>query len=33
MKRDNYKVEFSGKRKSDVAGFGGVKNLYLNFSF
>ena len=27
MKKDNYKVEFFGRRKSDVVGFGGVKLL------
>ena len=29
---DNYKVKFSGKGKSDVASFGGVKKLSHAFS-
>ena len=30
---DNYKVEFSVKRKSDVTNFGVTKKLSLSFSF
>ena len=32
-KRVDVRVEFSGKRKSDVTDFGGVRKLSLSFEF
>ncbi len=32
-KRVDVRVEFSGKRKSNMAGFGGAKKLSLSFEF
>jgi hypothetical protein len=33
MRESKIEVEFSGKRKSDMAGFGGAKKLSLSFEY